>query len=67
MSKLPIYTFEEFEEETIISLTEIMIEFFAMINQYSGFKNTKTTALFEKLLETEYRKYNDNALKKSIS
>lgn len=63
-SQLLIATFKEHEEETILSLTEIMIELFAIFLDGSNLKKVEVIELFDKLLKKEYSKYNEKTIKK---
>lgn len=65
-SQLLIAIFKKHREETISSLTEIMIVLFALFYDSSSFKKIEVVQLFDKLLETEYQKYNTETLKKSL-
>ncbi|MEP5338171.1 MAG: hypothetical protein ABJL44_07875 [Algibacter sp.] len=63
-SQFLITTFKKYEEETILSLTEIMIGLFAVFLDASSLKKAEVIELFDKLLTKEYSKYNEKTIKK---
>lgn len=65
LSKLVIYVFQKHGEETITNLTETMIEFFALFQEFSGFETKMVIQIFDNLLKNEYKKYNNTTLVKA--
>lgn len=64
ISQLIITLFERYKNDTIQSLPEIMIEFFAIFNEYLKLKKKEGIEVFNTLLKNEYQKYDDTNLKK---
>lgn len=64
LSVLVVLIFQKHNSETIPSLTEIMIEFFALYHDYSGFSKEKIIEIFENELENEFKKYTAQTLEK---
>lgn len=64
-SQLLIALFKKHKGETILNLTEIMIVSFALFYESSCLTKTGMIQLFDKLLESEYQKYDAETIKES--